>query len=175
MNHPARTAALAALFGALTFIGSLIAIPVGPVPITMQTLFVLLAGFLLTPQTAFFAMVVHLILKLMTAGLAAVMTPSFGFVVAFIVVAPAISYASRQLPRTLGHTAAIALFGSLGLYAIGLPYMGVILNVYMGKAMGIVAIFKAGMLLFIPGDIAKAVVAVVLARRLQPALAKERR
>ncbi|HOK62685.1 MAG TPA: biotin transporter BioY, partial [Soehngenia sp.] len=53
-----------ALFTALTAIGSFISIPVGVVPITMQSLFVLLSGFLLGPFLGALSQAVYLILGL---------------------------------------------------------------------------------------------------------------
>ncbi len=48
----------------------------------------------------------------------------------------------------------IALACAAGLaviYLVGLPYMGLILNVYLGKDMGVAAILWAGMLPFCLG------------------------
>ena len=42
------------IFAALTFVSGFLSIPVGPVPITLQTLMVLLTGFFLRPTAAFF-------------------------------------------------------------------------------------------------------------------------
>ena len=41
---------LASLFAALTAVGAFIAIPIGPVPIVLQNLFVMLMGLLLGPR-----------------------------------------------------------------------------------------------------------------------------
>ena len=163
---------LAALMGALTFLGSFLAIPVGPVPITLQTLFVLLAGLLLPPKEAALAMVVHLVLKLFGGGGPAIwMTPSFGFVLAFIVAALVLSV-FRKKNAGFGNLLVWALIGSVILYAIGIPYMAYFLNGIMGKQYTFMKILEMGMLLFIPGDILKSVLAAWLAKRLMPAYRK---
>lgn len=96
---------LAALFGALTFLGYFVELPIGPVPITLQTLFVLLAGFLLEREAAFLAMVIHLLLKLLTMGAVAFMSPAFGFVVALPAGrAPSFGGWRRGGPITSAHT-----------------------------------------------------------------------
>ena len=67
-------------------------------------------------------------------------------------------------------TAAACLAGLAMLYAVGLPYMAVILNGYMGKGMDISAILWAGMLPFLPGDMLKIAVTALLAPLLQKRL-----
>lgn len=56
------------IFAALTFVSGFLSIPVGPVPITLQTLMVLLTGFFLRPKAAFFAQLLPLLLKLLLGG-----------------------------------------------------------------------------------------------------------
>lgn len=166
MNADRRLYVLAALMGALTYVFSWIQIPIGPVPITLQTLGVLLAGFLLTPITAGLAMIVHLLLKFLLSGASIVLTPSFGFVLAFIVVAPLISYWTRERKQR-GTLITAAILGSVLLYVIGIPYMAWILNGWMGKNLGFMQILQIGMLPFLFGDFLKAALAVLLAPRLQ--------
>ena len=55
-------------------------------------------------------------------------------------------------------------------YAIGLPYMYVILNNVMGTSMGVSKVFSIGMIPFIIPDMAKAVVAAIIAPRILKAL-----
>ena len=57
-------------------------------------------------------------------------------------------------------------------YAIGIPYMAFILNIYMNAQMGLVAILMAGMIPFIPGDLIKLFTGVVMAKRLLPVIQK---
>lgn len=47
------------------------------------------------------------------------------------------------------------LLGYGVLYAIGVPYMALILNTFLGKGMGFSAIMWAGMIPFLPGDMIK--------------------
>ena len=64
-----------------------------------------------------------------------------------------------------------SLAGLAVLYAVGMPYMALILNVYMGKGMTFSAILWAGMLPYLPGDAVKIVIAAgvcpILRRRLK--------
>ena len=52
--------------------------------------------------------------------------------------------------------------GLATLYAVGLPYMGLILNVYLGKGWSLGRLLRDGMLLFLPGDALKIAVAAIL-------------
>ena len=70
-----------------------------------------------------------------------------------------------------------ALFAAL--YAVGMPYMALILNAYMGKGMTFSALLWAGMLPYLPGDAVKIIVAAgvcpVLRRRLRLADGSDKR
>lgn len=54
------------------------------------------------------------------------------------------------------------------LYLIGIPYMYLILNVYLSKGLTLWAVLKMGMLIYLPGDALKILAATLLA----PVLAK---
>ena len=155
------------IFAALTFVSGFLSIPVGPVPITLQTLLVLLTGFFLRPKAAFFAQSVHLLLKLLLGGFQSLLSPSFGFVFGFVAAATLISYLVHKKEGSFLNYGIAAVAGTIVMYAIGLPYMAAILNGVMGNQFGLAEIFQMGMILFIPGDIAKALLAIILADRLK--------
>ena len=155
------------IFAALTFVSGFLSIPVGPVPITLQTLLVLLTGFFLRPKAAFFAQSLHLLLKLLLGGFQSLLSPSFGFVFGFIAAATLISYLVHKKEGSFLNYGIAAVAGTIVMYAIGLPYMAAILNGVMGNQFGLAEIFQMGMILFIPGDIAKALLAIILADRLK--------
>ena len=72
-----------------------------------------------------------------------------------------------------------SLAGLAALYAVGMPYMALILNAYMGKGMMFSALLWAGMLPYLPGDAVKIIVAAgvcpVLRRRLRLADGSDKR
>lgn len=160
----------AALLAGLCFLGQWLAIPLWPVAITLQTVVVLLTGLLLPPGTAALAMLVHALLKLLVFGPAVILTPSFGFVLAFIPAAAFLAYLVRGRRFTWPRLVLPIALTSLLLYLIGVPYMALILNLYLGKGLSAWAILVKGCLLFIPGDVLKAALAIVLALRLEPLL-----
>lgn len=165
---------LISLFSALTAVGAFISIPLGPVSITMQTLFVLLAGFLLKPKSAALSQIVYIILGLVglpifsgfTGGLQSFLKPSFGFLIGFIVasiVASLLTNKNNTIPGLfLSGTIAIIV-----IYLIGVPYMAFILNCIMKSEFTFKAIMKMGVIIFIPGDIIKLMLSVFLGYRLR--------
>ena len=70
-------------------------------------------------------------------------------------------------PMALGILAGLAV-----LYLIGTPYMGLILNLYLGKGMSMWQIVRAGCLLYLPGDVLKIVVCTALCLALRSRLPK---
>lgn len=80
-----REVTLSSLMAALTLISGYISLPFGPVPFTLQTLFVLLTGLMLQKRAAFLAQSLHLFLILIFKGFQSFLSPSFGFVIGFIV------------------------------------------------------------------------------------------
>ena len=144
-----RTLTRTALFAALTAAGAFIRIPLGYSSITLQFLCTAMAGCLLGPAYGAASQAVYVAL-----GLIGLLT-------------------AHRPPHPV-RTALACLAGLTVLYAVGLPYMAVILNQYMGKAMGFSAILWAGMLPFLPGDMLKIAVTAALAPLLQKRLSAAR-
>jgi biotin transport system substrate-specific component len=83
---------LVALLTSLTAMGAFISIPMVPVPITMQSIFVLLSGILLGPILGALSQILYLLIGLMgvpifsgfSGGINHMFKPSFGFILGFI-------------------------------------------------------------------------------------------
>ena len=167
---------LTALFAALTAVGAFLRIPVEPVAITLQFLFTAMAGILLGRRYGALSQLVYVLLGLVGlpvftqgGGPGYVFQPSFGFLLGLIPCAWVIGYLSRK--RDGAPWLALSCAAGLAvLYLVGLPYMALILNVYLGKAMDLRAILMAGMVPFLPGDALKIAIAAavcpILRRRL---------
>jgi biotin transport system substrate-specific component len=173
-----RKLVFTALMAALTAVGAFIRIPVGPVPITLQFLFTAMAGILLGPRWGALSQLVYVALGLVGVpiftqggGFGYVFQPSFGFLLGLIPCAWLIGLIAQKHTKPLA-LAGACVAGLAVLYLIGVPYMALILNVYLGKGMDTSAILSAGMLPFLPGDALKILVASllcpVLRRRLPP-------
>lgn len=157
---------LAAVFAALMFVSSIIVIPAGAVPITLQTCVLAVSSAALLPKEAFLCTLLHMLIKLAFTSGNAVITPSFGFVLGFI---PAGFLASLYFSKSGKKSRDIIitiLIASLLPYLPGLGYMAYVLNMLQGKAMSVYQIFKAGMFIFIPGDILKGIISFAVIKRL---------
>lgn len=154
----------AALMAVLTLAAGFIRIPAGPVPVTLQTLFVFMTGLLFDPALSALTMTLHLGLKLVIGGTATALSPTFGFLLAFIPAAALLSFmVGREDFRW--SRAILALLSSLALtYAVGFLHVALVFPDIAGPA------FWLSTLLFLPGDILKGGLALILARRLRPFL-----
>ena len=163
---------------ALIAVAAQVTVAIGPVPFTLQLLVVVLASLIFTPRQAFIALAGYILLGLvglpiftMGGGFSYVLQPSFGFLVGLIpsawVIGTLCKNAKSFWPMALGILAGLAV-----LYLIGTPYMGLILNLYLGKGMSVWQIVRAGCLLYLPGDVLKIVVCTALCLALRSRLPK---
>lgn len=173
-----RNLILTALFAALTAIGAFIRIPFAFSSITLQFFFTAMAGVLLGARWGAASQAVYVLLGLaglpiftQGGGFSYVLQPTFGFLVGLIPAAWLIGYMSRK--KSGFWWLCLGCLAGLGvLYLIGMPYMAVILNVYLAKGMSLWALLMAGMLPFLPGDMVKIAVTALLCGRLRPVLSR---
>ena len=164
----ARKLVYTALFAVLTAVGAFLRIPLGVSSITLQFLFTAMAGVLLGPACGALSQGVYVALGLIglpifTAGggFGYVLQPTFGFLLGLIPAATIIGAISRRSSSPL-RLALACLAGLAALYAVGVPYMALILNGYMGKGMSVSGLLWAGMIPFLPGDAIKIAVTALL-------------
>ena len=164
----ARKLVYTALFAALTAAGAFLRIPLGVSSITLQFLFTAMAGVLLGTGGGALSQAVYVALGLLglpifTAGggFGYVLQPTFGFLLGLIPAAAVIGAMTRRSTSPV-RIALACVVGLAVLYAIGVPYMALILNGYMGKGMSVSGLLWAGMLPFLPGDAIKIVITAVL-------------
>ncbi len=175
-----RDLAYIALFAALTAVlGLLPAVPVPavPVPITAQTLGVMLAGAVLGARRGFLAMLLFLVVVAIglpvlaggRGGLSVFAGPSAGFLLAWPIAAFVTGLLTELLWRRLNVAWALVatLVGGIGVvYSIGIPFISVFSDTPLPLAF-------TGSLVFVPGDVVKAVAAAVVAvavRRAYPVI-----
>jgi biotin transport system substrate-specific component len=174
-----RDLIITALFTSLTAIGSFISIPIGPVPITLQTLFVVLAGLILGAKLGALSQITYVILGLIglpvfsggTGGLTSIVSPTFGFLISFIVIAYIIGKLTEK-DKSLSKIIYSVTLGSFLIYIIGVPYFYFIFTNYLGKSINFYSALKYACIPFIPGDIVKALIAIILAKQLLPRLSR---
>ena len=183
MIHPMKTTfpvqklILSALFAALTAIGAFIRIPTPWSAFTLQVLFVYLSGALLGPKYGALAQGVYVALGLFGlpvftggGGFSYVLRPTFGFLLSYPFMGAAVGAVCGADAPTFRRVSLACLAGMGINYLIGLPYMGLILNLYMGQAMSLWDVVWSGMIMFLPFDGVKIVITALLAKRLIPVL-----
>jgi len=146
-------------------------IPLPLVPITGQTLGVILVGAALGSRRGALSLLSYAAVGLAGApvfaefsgGPASILSPSFGFIIGFI---PAAFVAGWFAERAWDRRPVLAMVGfvaaSVVPFLVGLPYLAMILNAVMGAGAGVGDVLAAGLWPFIPGGIVKAALAAVL-------------
>lgn len=135
--------------------------PISPVPLTGQTLAVLLVAAALGPARAFASMALY-----MVVGLAGVpwfshgssgATVSFGYILGYLLAGVIVGeLARRGGDRTPLRTAGTMVVGNLAIYAVGAPYLAVAAHLSAGGAL------SEGVVPFLLGDVIKIAVAAAL-------------
>jgi len=159
-----------ALLAALTAAGAFIHIPIGPVPISLQTMFVLLCGQLLGPRQGMLAVGLYLLAGCVglpvfaggASGLAHVFGPTGGYLVGFVPCAGLAGLALRGAGPGLAPSwkalAGWGLAGMAALFVLGVARLAMVLDVGTGKAVTV------GLLPFLPGAGLKLAAACAAAR-----------
>lgn len=164
---------LCALFTSLTAIGAFISLPFKPVPISLQSFFVILSGLFLSPSEAFLSQVAYLILGLaglpifanFHGGINYIFAPSFGFLLSFPIASFVISSICKK-SKSKSRTILSILVGNFVIYGMGLPYLYLIKNFYLASPINAYNILYLVFLPCLPGDCIKAIVAYISTRKL---------
>lgn len=168
------------LFVVLMIVGAFINVSFGaPVPYTLQTLFMLMAGIVLGVKYGPLSQLVYVLLGLFglpifaqgKGGFAALMSPTFGFLLGFILGAYVVALLYRKLPIKNSYVRGVlsAIIGGAVIYLPGILYFYVLQNAIVGKAIGLMTITGFMVPFFIP-DVAKAVIAGLLGVLIRKAL-----
>ena len=173
-----------ALFAAITAVLGLVpAVPIGPVPITAQTLGVMLAGSVLGARRGFLSQLLFLVLVAVglpllssgTGGLAPFAGPYAGYILSWPVGAFVIGWLTERFWSRFNVAWAFTanvLGGLVVVDVIGAAVLGIVNDLSFWHA----AWF--GALVFVPGDLVKAAIAAVVAvqvRRSYPVIERPRR
>ncbi len=176
-----RLILLSGLFAALTAIGAFIRIPLPYVPITLQVFFCLLAGLLLGARFGTASQIVYIIIGLAGipiftygGGPAYVLNPTFGYLLGLIICAFVIGLLSERLKKiSIAKLFVINLIGVLIIYAVGVPYLYLIKNLYLNAGASFWKILYSGFLITLPGDILKGYLAALIGAKLIPVIKKQ--
>jgi biotin transport system substrate-specific component len=159
-----NTAVPVVLSTALLAICAHIAVPLGftPVPVTMQTFAVLLLGLLFAPAPAFACMALYLAEGAMglpvfsphgPGGLAQLLGPSGGYLLAYPFAAPLASWLYRRANRGFLAALAASALASLLILAVGAGWLGFLTHAKLS------VVFFQSIAPFLPGDAVKVLAA----------------
>ncbi|MBU4299241.1 biotin transporter BioY [Patescibacteria group bacterium] len=146
-------------FGIITAICAKLKVEIGVVPITMQTLAVLLSGALLGAKRGALSQIAYLILGLAGlpwfargGGMQYVFSPTFGYIVGFIFAAYLVGWlCERGFDRKIETAILAMLIGNVLIYIPGL--------LWLARFTGIGKVLAVGLYPFIFGDILKLLLA----------------
>ena len=159
----------AALFAALTAAVAPFKIPLGftPVPITLQTLVVLMSGAMLGPYYGALSMILYVVVGALGlpvfagggSGIGAVLGPTGGYLISYFVAAYAIGkiLQLRKQPKFLDYVFAMVI-GTIIIYVLGAGWGMVV------TGLGVAAILAGWVLPFVIGDTIKLLAAAYIAK-----------
>ena len=168
-----RQMTLISLFAALTAVGGFISIPLYPVPLTLQTLFTLLAAMILGSVMGASSQIIYVLLGVIglpvfagfKAGIGILFGPTGGFLLGFIISAYIIGkIVELKKEKNIFYYFLAGIIGTLILYIIGITQLSLVTGIGIKKAITV------GMLPFLPGDILKIIAASFIASKLRTAI-----
>jgi biotin transport system substrate-specific component len=170
-----RWMVLASLMAALTAVGAYIHIPIGPVPIVLSTLFVVLSGLLLGSRWGMASMGLYLLVGAIgmpvfaggKGGFAHFFGPTGGYLFGYILASWITGFISEKSRGLLVLDILAVLVGSLAIYGLGVPWLKIVTQLSWSKTL------MVGVVPFLIGDAIKACVVVVLARSVRPILKRQ--
>ena len=167
INNLITVGLFAALIGVSAYI--IIPVPFSPVPITAQTLIVMLTGCLLGTVHAGTTLLIFLLLGTIgipvfskgQSGFGTLMGPTGGYLIGFFIAAVVISLLTGDKNSFKQYLTANVLGGIFIIYTIGVIWLSISSDIGIKKA------FFVGAVPFIPGDILKVIFASFLAKKLK--------
>ncbi len=169
-NGNIRKMVFASFFASMMAVGAYIDIPVplSPVPITLQTLFVLMAGAMLGARWGTISVIVYLLLGISglpvfsggSSGLGMIFGPTGGFLIGFVFGAFIIGYLCDNYGTKRIHLNILfMLAGLLVIYVFGILQLMSVANLTLSEALIL------GMIPYMPGAVLKLIVSALIASR----------
>ncbi len=166
----ARDLVRVGLFTALIAIGAFIKLPVPYLPMTLQVLFVIMAGLILGKRLGALSAAVYLLIGLVGVPIFAngggpgyIVQPSFGYLLSYPVAAYLVgAMVERRQTMTPLLAAAAGLVGVAIIYMIGVPYLYLVITQVLGKTLTYQTLISKYVVAFVPADLAKVAIAAII-------------
>jgi len=162
----------ASLLAALMTAGAYISIPMGPVPIVLQNMFVFLAGLLLGSRWGLASVGVYLLagacgLPVFAGGMGGIgriVGPTGGYLIGYLPAVFIVGYISGKGAARISIDIIAMICGTIVLYACGVTWLKTLTGMPWSKALAV------GMFPFLIGDALKIAAAAAIAKALRPIL-----
>ncbi len=164
----------ASLMAAMIAAGAYLAIPIGPVPIVLQNLFVFLSGLLLGSRWGFACVAVYIlvgacglpIFSIGRGGIGHILGPTGGYLMGFLPAVYVIGLITEKTKQRVIIDVIAMVCGGIIIYACGVTWLKIITGMTLTKTLAV------GMYPFIPGDALKIAAAVPIAKALRPVISR---
>ena len=171
-HYQLRMSVYASLLAALMAVGAYLAVPIGPVPVVLQNMFVFLAPLLLGRRWGLASVAVYLLagacgLPVFAGGMGGIgrfAGPTGGFLLGYLPAVLVIGQLVSGKKPFFWRDIIAMILGSVILYACGLSWLKMILGFTWSKTLAV------GMFPFLAGDAFKIVAAAAIAKSLRPVL-----
>jgi len=171
-SNQLRMTVFASLLAALMAAGAYLAIPIGPVPIVLQNMFVFLAGLLLGCRWGLASVAVYLLagacgLPVFAGGMGGIgriVGPTGGYLLSYLPAVLLIGFISEKGARRSLYDVVAMICGSFVVYACGVTWLKMLTDMSWGKTLAV------GMYPFLLGDAMKIAAAAVIAKTVRPVI-----
>ena len=165
----------ASLLAALTAAGAYLAIPIGPVPIILQNLFIFLSGLLLGSKWGSASVGVYLLagalgLPVFSGGVGGIgrfAGPTGGYLLGYLPAVYVIGWITEKTPNRVICDILAMCCGGILIYACGVTWLKALTGMTLAKTLAV------GMYPFILGDAIKIAAAVPIAKTLRPVIYRD--
>ena len=170
--HNIRMSVYAALMAAFIAIGAYVAVPIGPVPIVLQNLFVLLTGLLLGSRWGLASVGLYLLagacgLPVFAGGMGGIgrlFGPTGGYLLSYLPAVFVIGLITEKFGKRAVVDIVAMICATAIIYACGVTWLKLLTGMDWSKALAV------GMVPFLIGDALKIAAAVAIAKTLRPVM-----
>lgn len=167
-----RMTVYASLLAALTAVGAYLYIPIGPVPIVLQNMFVLLSGLLLGSRWGLASVGVYILagacgLPVFAGGLGGISRiagPTGGYLLGYLPAVYVIGFITEKIKQNMVLDVIAMICGCIIIYVCGVTWLKVLTGMTLTKT------FAVGMYPFLIGDALKIAAAAAIAKSLRPVI-----